>query len=167
MGRKSTRENKSVYQQVREERGLTREEAAEKLVFISSDRIEKIESGRSEPHPEEVLAMSRCYKKPEMCYDYCSGECPIGQDKYPELDAKNLAQITLEMLDALEYLHEERRTLVSISLDGRVRPDEIPSFKGIHKKLTQMYATLGAYKMWLEGEILKGAIDENELNALD
>lgn len=164
MGRKSTRENKNMYQQCREAMGYTREEAAEKLVFISSDRIEKIESGRSEPHPDEVLEMSRCYKKPELCFDYCSGECPIGKAIYPELDEKSLAQITLEMLDALEYLHDERKTLVAISLDGRVRPDEIKDFKGIHKKLTQMYETLGAYRMWLEGEILNGQIDGEALN---
>lgn len=163
MGRKSTRENKNMYQLCREEAGLTREEAAEALQFISADRIEKIESERSEAHPDEVLQMSRCYKKPELCFDFCSEKCPVGQVLYPSLDEKSLAQITLEMLDALEYLHDERKTLVSISLDGRVRPDEIKDFKGIHKKLTQMYETLGAYRMWLEGQIVNGKIDAEEL----
>ena len=44
MGRKSTKENKNVYQTSRESLGLTRESAAEKLEFLSADRIEKIES---------------------------------------------------------------------------------------------------------------------------
>ena len=41
MGRKSTRENKNIYQISREEAGLTREGASEKLKFLSADRIEK------------------------------------------------------------------------------------------------------------------------------
>ena len=43
MGRKSTKENKTIYQKSREALGYTRDAAAEKLGFISSDRIEKIE----------------------------------------------------------------------------------------------------------------------------
>lgn len=43
MGRKSTKENKTIYQTSREALGLTRDQASEKLQFISADRIEKIE----------------------------------------------------------------------------------------------------------------------------
>ena len=44
MGRRSTKENKNIYQLSREEADLTREAAAEALGFISADRIEKIEN---------------------------------------------------------------------------------------------------------------------------
>ena len=44
MGRKSTKENKNIYQLSREESALTRDAAAEALGFISADRIEKIEN---------------------------------------------------------------------------------------------------------------------------
>lgn len=37
MGRKSTRENKTIYQQLREEDNLPREKASELLAFISED----------------------------------------------------------------------------------------------------------------------------------
>ena len=43
MGRKSTKENKTIYQTSREALGYTRDAAAEKLEFVSADRIEKIE----------------------------------------------------------------------------------------------------------------------------
>ena len=58
MGRVSTRENKTLYQVFREELGLSREKASELLGWISAERIEKIESEKSLPHPDEVLAMS-------------------------------------------------------------------------------------------------------------
>ena len=55
MGRRSVKDNKNIYQQSRENKGLSREGAEEILSFVSADRIEKIESGRSTPHPDEVL----------------------------------------------------------------------------------------------------------------
>ena len=46
MGKRSVKENKNIYQISREEAALTRERAAEQMECISSDRIEKIESGK-------------------------------------------------------------------------------------------------------------------------
>lgn len=57
MGRSSTKENKNIYQQSRENASLTREAAAEKLDFISASKIEKIEYEKTLPHPEEVFRL--------------------------------------------------------------------------------------------------------------
>ena len=70
MGRKSTKENKNIYHISREEANLSREAAAEKMEFISSDRIEKIENETSIPHPDEILVMAQCYKNPSLCNYY-------------------------------------------------------------------------------------------------
>ena len=67
MGKKSVKENKNAYQNSREEAGFTRQQASELMEFISADRIEKIENERTEPHPEEILAMSKCYKDASLC----------------------------------------------------------------------------------------------------
>ena len=40
MGRRSVKENKSIYQVKREEMGLTREKASERMATLSEDRIE-------------------------------------------------------------------------------------------------------------------------------
>ena len=45
MGRKSVKENKSIYQQTREELGYTREQAAALILGFSPERIEKLENG--------------------------------------------------------------------------------------------------------------------------
>ncbi len=60
MGKKSVRENKTPYQLAREEAGLTREAAAEKL-YTSPDRLVRIE-GAALPRPEEVIAMAEAYR---------------------------------------------------------------------------------------------------------
>ena len=44
MGKRSVKENKNIYQISRENRNLTRDAASELLVFLSPERIEKIET---------------------------------------------------------------------------------------------------------------------------
>ncbi|SCH12941.1 Uncharacterised protein [uncultured Clostridium sp.] len=50
MGKQSTRENKTIYQICREEAGLTRSEASEKMTAVSDSKIEKFEYEMQEPH---------------------------------------------------------------------------------------------------------------------
>lgn len=79
MARRSTRENKNIYQTTRENLALTREEASELLVTVSPERIEKIENERTLPYPDEVLVMADKYKQPNLCNFYCANQRPIGQ----------------------------------------------------------------------------------------
>ena len=95
MGRASTRQNKTPYQLAREELGLSRERAAELLETIPAERIERIESERSLPRPDEVLRMAQRYKKPSLCNAYCARACPIGQEYVPEIKPKELPAIGL------------------------------------------------------------------------
>ena len=95
MGRKSTRENKTIYQLSREKAELTREAAGEQMLFVSEDRIEKIESEKSDARPEEVVAMAKCYDDPLLRNRYCSQACPIGKGRVPAIKDKDLPQLTV------------------------------------------------------------------------
>lgn len=164
MGRKSTKENKNIYQISRENLGLTREAASEQMDFISADRIEKIESEKSAPHPEEILAMADCYKNPSLCNYYCSHECPIGEEYVPEVEVKDLSQITLEMLATLNTLQKEKDRLIEITVDGEITEDEIPDFKTIQKDLERMSMTIESLKLWVDQTIATGKIDKSMLD---
>lgn len=161
MGRKSTKENKNIYQTSREELGYTRAEAAEKLGFISADRIEKIESEKTLPHPEEILAMADCYKAPSLCNYFCSHECPIGQEYVPEIKAKELSQITLEMLAALNNLAKRKERLVEITVDGEITEDEISDFVVIQEELDKMSLIIDSLNLWVSNTIAAGKLDKN------
>ena len=162
MGRASTKENKSIYQLKREELGLTREKAADILVGMSPDRIEKIENERVQPHPEEVLLMSKKYKKPSLCNYYCSNQCPIGRQYVPEIELKDLSQIVLEMLASLNSMEDQKNRLVEIAVDGRIDNDEIDDFITIQNKLEKISVTVEALQLWAEKMIANGSIDEAE-----
>lgn len=159
MGRKSTKENKNIYQTSREEAGFTREAAAELLEFISSDRIEKIESEKSLPHPDEILAMADCYKNPTLCNYYCSHECPIGQEYVPEVKLKDLSQITLEMLASLNSLEKEKTRLIEITVDGVISDDEKEDFERIQTQLSQISLAVDSLQLWVQKAIVDGKIN--------
>lgn len=161
MGRKSVKTNKNIYQISREEQELTRERASDLLKYISPDRIEKIESEKSMPHPDEIIAMAECYKKPSLCNYYCSHECPIGIKSVPEIEPKDLSQITLEMLSTLNKLYKEKDRLIEITVDGEITHDEIRDFKSIKSTLEQMSSTIASLNLWIDSTIASGKIDKN------
>ena len=161
MGRKSTKENKNIYQISREKMNYTREVAAEKLKFISSDRIEKIENEKTLPHPEEILAMTDIYKNPLLCNYYCSHECPIGIEYVPEIKIKDLSQITLEMLATLNKLSHEKERLIEITVDGKLTEEEIPDFLKIKEELEKMALAIDSLNLWIDNTIASGKIDKN------
>ena len=158
MGRKSTKENKNIYQTSREAANLTREAASELLEFISSDRIEKIENEKSLPHPDEILAMADCYKNPSLCNYYCSHECPIGQEYIPEVKFKELSQITLEMLASLNSLEKEKNRLIEITVDGEISDDEMHDFEKIQEQLSQISIAIDSLQLWVQKAIADGKI---------
>ena len=159
MGRKSTKENKNIYQTSREDAGFTREAAAEILEFISSDRIEKIENEKSLPHPDEILAMADCYKNPTLCNYYCSHECPIGQEYVPEVKLKDLSQITLEMLASLNTLEKEKNRLIEITVDGVISEDEKEDFERIQNQLAQIALAVDSLQLWVQKAVVDGKIN--------
>ena len=154
MGRKSVRENKTPYQLSREAAGYTREEASEKLVYISADRIEKIESGRLTAHPEEIMTMATVYKNAILNNYYCSHECPIGQKYVPELKMKDISQITLELLNKINVLHEEKERFLEIMVDGKIENHEEEDFRKIRQNLDEISSSVRTLELWLEHQEL-------------
>ena len=165
MARNSTKENKNIYQRTRECLGLTREEASELLVTMSPERIEKIESERSMPHPDEVLLMSDQYKHPSLCNYYCANQCPIGQQYVPEIKIKDLSQIVLEMLASLNSMNKQRERLIEITVDGKITGDELEDLIYIQEELERISIAVETLQLWCERMLDTGAIDQAQYDA--
>ena len=164
MGKRSIKENKNVYQLAREELNLTREQASDLLEYITSDRIEKIESEKSIPHPEEVLKMSECYKKPELCNYYCTHECAIGEKYVTPVETKDLSDITIGVIAALNRLNKEKERFIEIVEDGKITIDEHKDFKLIKRELDKISKDVSNLRLWLDKNINEGNIDPSVLD---
>lgn len=164
MPRVSSKAQKNIYFQRREELGLTRDKASELLESIPPERIEKIENERSEPHPEEVLIMSDKYKYPELCNYYCSHQCPIGQQYVPEVKIQDLSQIILKMLASLNSVQKNQVRLIEITADGVIDEDEIEDFVSIQEELEKISITVETLQLWSEQMLADGKIDMKKYN---
>ena len=165
MARRSTKENKTIYQHTREGLDLTREEASELLVTMSAERIEKIESERSMPHPDEVLLMSDKYKQPTLCNYYCANQCPIGQQYVPEVKVKDLSQIVLETIASLNTMQKEKDRLIEITVDGKITGDELADFVHIQEQLEKISIAVETLQLWCERMLDTGMIDKAQYEA--
>ena len=165
MARKSTKENKNIYQRTREGMDLPREEASDLLITMSPERIEKIESERSMPHPDEVLLMSDAYKQPNLCNYYCANQCPIGQQYVPEVKIKDLSQIVLETLASLNTMQQKKDRLIEITVDGHISGDELADFVRIQEELEKISVAVETLQLWCERMLDIGAIDREQYEA--
>ena len=165
MARASTKENKSLYQQKREELGLSREKAAELLRFITPERIERIESGKSNAHPDEVVLMAEKYQCPHLCNYFCANECEIGRQYVPEIQIKDLSQIILEMLASLNAMQKKQERLIEITSDGVIEDEEIHDFIAIQDALEKISITVETLQLWVEQKLASGDIDMDAYRA--
>ena len=165
MGRVSVKENKNIYQLRREELGLSREKASELLETMPPERIEKIESEKSLPHPDEVLLMSEAYKMPNLCNHYCANECPIGKQYVPEIKIKDLSQIVLEMLASLNSMTKQKERFIEITVDGKISGDELEDFIYIQEELERISIAVETLQLWSERMLATGVIDAEQYNA--
>lgn len=159
MGRKSIKENKTIYQIYRERENLTREKAENLMDVLSAERIERIENEKLIPTPDDVIRMSKCYKAPELCNYYCSHECPIGEKYVPAIEITELPNIILETVASLNTINPLTTRLIEISRDGIISDDEIPDFAVIQNNLEQVSLAVNALHFWVER-----TISENNIN---
>ncbi len=159
MPKKSVKENKKSYHSKREELGLSREQASEKLDFITPERLEKIENGRSAARPDEILRMSEVYNMPSLCNEYCAHECAIGVGYVPEVKVKDLSRIVLEMLASLNSMEEKKNRLIEIAANEMIEDDEVKDFVQIQRELEKVSMMVEALQLWCEEKVNDGTIN--------
>lgn len=150
MARTSTKENKSVYQLKREELGLSREQAAGLLEFISEDRLYRIEHDDLKPHPDEVLLMADKYKDPSLCNHYCSKHCQIGCQNSFEVEIKDLPTIVLQTVASLNSLDKHKERFIEIAADCQIDETELNDFHEIQEALKKISIAVESLRLWAE-----------------
>lgn len=159
MGRRSVKENKSLYQVTREELDLTREAAAERMTTISPERLERLENNKITMQPEDVLELSDAYCAPVLCNYYCSNDCGIGKRLGRSVEEKTLPQIAVDTFNSLNQLDAVKNRLLEIVGDGKVTSDEVQDFKTIRENLEKLSDTVESLRLWIRTEEAKGKLD--------
>lgn len=149
---------------------MTRDDVCDVAVDLGKpmqpERLERIENGKLDIHPEEVMLLSEIYGEPTLCNHYCSKDCPIGQKYVPEIKVKDLTQIVLEMLSSLNSMKKSQERLIEITADGIIEDDEIKDFVFIQKELERISITVETLQLWVEEMIAENKIDKEKYEKL-
>ena len=159
MGRVSTKENKIVYQEARDELGWSREKAADEIAkieggrynYLDKYRLVKIEDESVKIQPEDIVALSKAYNKPELRNHYCCHDCEIGKIDAPEVIYKDsVHEILVNMAVPLESVNGNKMRLMDILKDGKVDETEISDLNKILEELEKISMTIEAIQLWCE-----------------
>lgn len=159
MGKRSIKENKNVYQEARDELGWSREKAADEILKIENGRygyvdkykLVKIEDESIKIQPEDIVALSKAYNKPELRNYYCCHQCDIGAIDAPEVIYKdNVHEILVNMAISLESVNTKKTRLMEILADGKVDDAEIADLNKILEELEKISMTVEAIQLWCE-----------------
>ncbi len=165
MPKVSTKKNKSIYQLIREEKGLSREKASELLEWIAPERLERIENDKFDARPDEIMTMAEKYGRPDLCNYYCTHECAIGKEYVPEVKMKELTGIVMEMLASFNTLQKNKERLIEITSDGEIDVEELGDFIAIEEELEKLSLSVETLKFWVEKRLSSGEIDKEEYEA--
>ena len=161
MGRKSIKKNKSHFQLCREKCDYTRAEAIDHMQTVSEDRLEKIESGKTRAYPEDVVELAEAYRQPELCNWYCRNMCGIGSRIAPDIDAKELPQTVLEIINKLNLLTEKKDILITLAEDGKITAAERKEFSEIYDQLDHLSDSVESLKIWVRKTLAGGKITDD------
>lgn len=151
--------DKNKYREVRDNLKISREKASELLGWIPPERIERIETNKFDPNPDEVVAMAEAYNAPELCNYYCVNNCEIGKIMVPEVNISHVSQIILAMVDSLNEVEKAKDRLVGITVDGVISDDELEEFIDIQDELERISMTVNALQLWVERKKNNGLIN--------
>lgn len=150
---------KSIYQKIREELGYSRQQAADKIAevdggryaYIDENRLVKLEHGTNKMQPEDVVALSKVYNKPELRNYYCCHECEIGKIDTPAVDFNgSIHEILVSIAVSLENANQNKVRLMEVLEDSVLSEDEQRDFDKIYNELERVSAEVEALQLWCE-----------------
>ena len=71
------------------------------------------------------------------------------------VEPKELGQITLEVVNAINSLEKKKNRLIEIAVDGKVSPDEETDFAEIRAELDAISRAVLTLQLWLDQEELE------------
>ena len=128
---------------------LSSREGAADIMSIDRGRLYRIESGITNPYPEEIRLMSDLYSAPELENYYCTSMCPLGGDM-PRIDVADIDRISIRALSTFRKIAETKELLLDITEDGVISDDEKEDLKKVLENLEELEQITQSLRMWVK-----------------
>ena len=148
MGRKANNDHNNILLQARLDADLSRAAVYDKTQ-ISSNVLQKIEKDASKATPQDVVSLADVYGKKELCNNYCSNICEIGQKYVPHItNVSDLPKITLGLISSLKIVEKFLDRFIEMSADGEIDEDEQEDFELFKSHLDELSLAIESLKLW-------------------
>ena len=127
---------------------LSSREGAADIMSIDRGRLYRIESGITNPYPEEIHMMADLYNAPELENYFCTNMCPLGRDM-PRAEVEDIDRITVRVLSTFRKIGDTKETLLDITEDGVISDDEKGSLNKVLQNLDELEKVAQSLKIWV------------------
>ena len=128
---------------------LSSREGAADIMSIDRGRLYRIESGITNPYPEEIRLMADLYNAPELENYYCTNICPLGGEM-PKADLADLDRISIRALSTFRKIGETKDLLLDITEDGVISEDEKGDLNKVLENLEELEQIAQSLKLWVK-----------------
>lgn len=128
---------------------LSSREGAADIMSIDRGRLYRIESGVTNPYPEEIHLMADLYNAPELENYYCRTMCPLGYE-IPKAELADLDRITVRTLSVFRKMGETKELLLDITEDGVIDESEKADLEKVLKNLEEVEQIAESMKLWIK-----------------
>ena len=128
---------------------LKSREGAADIMSIDRGRLYRIESGLTNPYPEEIHLMADLYNAPELRNFYCKNCCPLGEDA-PTVDILDLDRISIRALSTFRKIGQTKELLLNITEDGVIDESEKADMQKIVETLEELECVAQNLKIWVK-----------------
>lgn len=128
---------------------LSSREGAADIMSIDRGRLYRIESGITNPYPEEIRLMADLYNAPELENYYCTNICPHGGE-IPKADLADLDRISIRALSTFRKIGETKELLLDITEDGVISEDEKGDLNKVLENLEELEQIAQSLKLWVK-----------------
>ncbi len=128
---------------------LSSREGAADIMSIDRGRLYRIESGITNPYPEEIRLMADLYNAPELENYYCTNICPLGGEM-PKADLADLDRISIKALSTFRKIGETKELLLDITEDGVISEDEKGDLNKVLENLEELEQIAQSLKLWVK-----------------
>lgn len=127
---------------------LSSREGAADIMSIDRGRLYRIESGITNPYPEEIRLMADLYNAPELENYYCTEICPLGYEML-RAEITNFEKISLKALSTFRKMKETQEIFLDIAEDGMVDETEKPEIQKVLENLEELEQVTQNLKLWV------------------
>lgn len=158
MGKESENSNQNVYFQARKTASsynpkLYSREGASEMLGVSVSTLADYELGNTKVVPvDKVVLMADLYNAPELKYQYCKNECPIGRNLPVATEQAPIEKVAIRVLSELdvEAIATMLKAILTVSADGKIEEAELERLAEISFKMEGIQKAISEFQLMVE-----------------